>query len=872
MANSKELKFYNSLEEIFLGTEIEGDSGYINLLKIKSNYFKIILREFKKQIEDDKVVSEAFKEELFNQLYSFFEKYFSESGSVYFVKTSNWQRVYEKVYSDIDDVSLFWKTHMLYYVKSDTLFQSLTVEEAEHKFFFDASNIENKQSNEKKEVVFSFKNKQKKIFNFDVNYSERGKKTDISAISKETEVSENVLGKAFKAFKKQNNVDFFINKDAKKFLVSQLDTFMHQVLLEERNYFTQKRLDQLKTIKKYATNIINFISQFENELVRVWNKPKFAIDSNYVVTLDKLNSDLLKKIQDHSNFKNQVNEWKELGIPFKTLNTTKLEEEHKYLPLDTKYFKDLENEILSLFSDLDNDLDGRIVHSDNYQLLNTFKNKYREKIQAIYIDPPYNTDGSPIIYVNNYRDSSWLTLMENRLSISKELLKQDGLQITAIDDFELRYLTALQDKIFGKSNHLSTITVLCTPQGRGGKKVDPTTEYYVTHCKDINSIDEILISKPPSKLEKVDYVDLLRSGGATSYALKKDTPSGKENEARPFRHYPLLVKDNIVSVITEDEFQKIYDVPKEDFNYKHLDKLEKEYTTEGYKFILPYKSNGVRSVWHREYNRVKSEVDTYIFDEKTNKIKRPGFSTENMPTLWDDSKFSNPIYGVKHLGDVLGHSRFETPKSYHTIKRFLTIGHFEKTGIYMDYFGGSGTTAEGVIRQNNEDGGTRKYIVCELGDHFNTVVIPRIKKICFSDNWKEGKALKGKGTSQFFKYYRLEQYEETLRRMEYNNSSPATLFDSTNPFENYVFFADKKFSEIINANKENLEIELDNIFKNIDLPETISNLLGFGIKSISSDFVTLSNNKKYPINLDNLSIEEKENLITLLKPLIWWGE
>ena len=426
--------------------------------------------------------------------------------------------------------------------------------------------------------------------------------------------------------------------------------FMHQVLLEEKLF--QKRIDQLKTIKKYATNIINFISQFENELVRVWNKPKFAIDSNYVLTLDKLNSDLLKKIQDHSNFKNQVNEWKELGIPFKSLNTTKLEEKHKYLPLDTKYFKDLENEILSLFSDLDNDLDGRIVHSDNYQLLNTFKNKYKEKIQAIYIDPPYNTDGSPIIYVNNYRDSSWLTLMENRLSISKELLKQDGLQITAIDDFELRYLTALQDKIYGKSNHLSTITVLCTPQGVGERK-QTTTEYYVTHCKDITSIDEILISKPPSKLEKVDYVDLLRGGGSTSYALKKDTPTGKENEARPSRHYPLLVKDNIVSVITEDEFEKIYDVSKEDFNYKHLDKLEKKYTTEGYKFILPYRSNGVRGVWHREYNRVKLEVETYVFDEKTNKIKRPGFSTENMPTLWDDSKFSNPIYGVKHLGDVL---------------------------------------------------------------------------------------------------------------------------------------------------------------------------------------------------------------------------
>mgnify|MGYP001174342300 FL=1 len=872
MAKNKEDKFYKALEEIFLGTEIEGDSGYINLLKIKSNYYKIILQAFKEKIDSDELVSDVFREELFDQLYSFFNKYFSESGSVYFLKTANWQRVYEKVYSDNDDVTLFWKTHMLYYVKSDTLFKSLSIKQGANEFFFDASSIENKQSNEKKEVIFKFKKKQENVFNFEVEYSERGKKTDLSDIAKKTDISDEELEKAFSSFKKQTSVDFFINKDAQKFLTDQLDIYLHQLLLDEKNIFKQKRLNQIKAIKTYAIYIIDFISQFENELVKVWNKPKFAIDSNYVITLDKLNSEILKKIKKHDSLKNQITEWKELGIDTTSLDLTNLKDSQKHLPLDTKYFKDLEVDILGLFIDLDSELDGRVVHSDNYQLLNTFKNKYKEKIQAIYIDPPYNTDGSPIIYVNNYRDSSWLTLMENRLSISKELLKEDGLQITAIDDFELRYLTALQDKIYGKSNHLSTITVLCTPQGRGGKKVDPTTEYYVTHCKSINSIDEILISKPPSKLEKVEYVDLLRGGGSTSYALKKDTPPGKENEARPYRHYPLLVKNNIVSVISEEEFQKIYDVSKKDFDYKHLDKLEKKYTTKGYKFILPYRSNGVRGVWHREFNRVKSEVDTYIFDEKTNKIKRPGFLTENIPTLWDDSKFSNPIYGVKHLADVLGHSRFETPKSYHTIKRFLTIDHFDKSGIYMDYFGGSGTTAEAVIRQNLEDSGSRKYIICELGDHFSSVVLPRIKKVCYSDNWKNGKPQEGKGSSQFFKYFRLEQYEETLKRMQYNESTPATLFDSTNPFENYVFFADSKFSDVVNANKDNIDINFDNLFSNIDLAETISNLLGYEIKSITENHVELSNNKKYPINQKNLSSEDKEMLIKLIKPLIWWGE
>ena len=501
MVKNKEDKFYKALEEIFLGTEIEGDSGYINLLKIKSNYYKIILQAFKEKIDSDELVSDVFREELFDQLYSFFHKYFSESGSVYFLKTANWQRVYEKVYSDNDDVTLFWKTHMLYYVKSDTLFKSLSIKQGANEFFFDASSIENKQSNEKKEVIFKFKKKQENVFNFEVEYSERGKKTDLSDIAKKTDISDEELEKAFSSFKKQTSVDFFINKDAQKFLIDQLDIYLHQLLLDEKNYFEQKRLNQIKAIKTYAIYIIDFISQFENELVKVWNKPKFAIDSNYVITLDKLNSEILKKINKHDSLKNQIKEWKELGITITSIDLTNLKDNQKYLPLDTKHFKDLEVDILSLFSNLDSELDGRVVHSDNYQLLNTFKNKYKEKIQAIYIDPPYNTDGSPIIYVNNYRDSSWLTLMENRLSISKELLKQDGLQITAIDDYELRYLTPLQDNIFGKDNHISTVTVLCTAQGRGGKFVDPTTEYYVVHAKNKNNLDEVRIPKPV-KLEK----------------------------------------------------------------------------------------------------------------------------------------------------------------------------------------------------------------------------------------------------------------------------------------------------------------------------------------------------------------------------------
>ncbi|OEG70330.1 hypothetical protein ATZ36_04805 [Candidatus Endomicrobiellum trichonymphae] len=92
----------------------------------------------------------------------FFEKYFSESGSVYFVKTADWQRVYERVYTDNKDVILFWKTHMLYYVKSDILFQNISTEIEDkqdglaYNFHFDVGTLKNKQNNEKKVLFFDF--------------------------------------------------------------------------------------------------------------------------------------------------------------------------------------------------------------------------------------------------------------------------------------------------------------------------------------------------------------------------------------------------------------------------------------------------------------------------------------------------------------------------------------------------------------------------------------------------------------------------------------------------------------------------------------------------------------------------------------------
>jgi len=186
-ASVKEARFYNILRDIFVGAKVEGESGYINLMKIKSRYYeKGVFPKLKQDIEEALKEFPEFREELFDKLYTFFGRYFSESGSIYFHRTPLHQHIYEKVYDDDKDVILFWKTHMLYYVKTDRLFRNLEVELDGFKFFFDVSALEHRKAMEKREIVHDFKAKRKDgTLVFNVAYSERGRKTRVEKIVRE---------------------------------------------------------------------------------------------------------------------------------------------------------------------------------------------------------------------------------------------------------------------------------------------------------------------------------------------------------------------------------------------------------------------------------------------------------------------------------------------------------------------------------------------------------------------------------------------------------------------------------------------------------------------------------------------------------------
>ncbi|WRA17215.1 site-specific DNA-methyltransferase [Helicobacter pylori] len=464
---TNEAQFYEVLENLFIGVKIEDKqeslldsspraikNGMINLMKAKSQYYQNKKQELKKLIDSKCQNNNDLKEELFDKLYSFFKRYFSANGGIYFNDTPLYDSLYTK--SDYEkcslkkDTALFYKTKDLYYVKSETIYKDFCFELEGILFNFDASLLESKKYNEKVDLVFTLKDTDTKTntLNFSVILKSNNSQTKTNEILKEcfnqgVKLDEEILKKALVKFKKQGSMDYFIHKNAQGFLKEQLDLYLFEYLFKEMTAFDAKRLNGINIIKEVALEVILLVSEFENELCKIWNKPRFVLNSHFIVSLDKLkakNYDL-NKITSHKNYPKQVKEWQDLNLKI-TDNLL----ENEFLPLDTIYFKDLEKEVKSLFSE--NEINGTLIKSENYQALNSLKNRYKEAIDCIYIDPPYNTQNNEFIYADNFKRSSWLTMMENRLELAHSLLNDKGVMFVSIDDNEQAYLKALMDEVF----------------------------------------------------------------------------------------------------------------------------------------------------------------------------------------------------------------------------------------------------------------------------------------------------------------------------------------------------------------------------------------------------------------------------------------
>jgi len=616
-------------------------------------------------------------------------------------------------------------------------------------------------------------------------------------------------------------VDYFINKNAKAFLQEQFNLWLYQYVFAGESEWTETRIKQLQTLKDIAFKIIDFISQFEDELVKIWNKPKFVLNSNYVITLDRIadrDMGLVERLLRHEGFESQVEEWQQLGIvgdSFRREDAVEsdlvgkqLNDKYRHLPIDTRYFKDLELEILGLFENLDQALDGWLIRSDNYQALNTILLKFRERVQTIYIDPPFNKEQeADYFYSVKYKDASWINLLENRLRLARDILKDTGSIFVRCDYNGNMFVRLLMNEIFGEQNFRNEIAI-----SRSGIQKEAKNKFLVaTESLFFYAKKEEVKPKELYEHRETDWLSFVHYPGERQqnkerivFDYKLFPPSG--------RHWGIdqgLIHDWVKRKWIRFRCKKC--------RYEHYD-----------------------GVWE---GCPKCNSDEFI-PEIQNPPKKVDSNWTNIQSYSQDPNF--PTRNAEEL-----------------LKRVIESASNEGD-LVMDFFLGSGTTTAVAHKLK------RKWIGVEMGEHFYTVVLLRMKKVLAYDKSGISKEVKEYQGGGFFKYYELEQYEDALRKAKYED---ADLFDDPyrDPYNQYVFLRDLKMLEALEVDLEQNEVKVDlsKLYDNIDIAETLSNLRGKWVKRITADpsaplrasFVEFEDGEK--VDIKNLDYR-------LIKSLIWW--
>ncbi|RHZ36518.1 site-specific DNA-methyltransferase [endosymbiont GvMRE of Glomus versiforme] len=348
--------------------------------------------------------------------------------------------------------------------------------------------------------------------------------------------------------------------------------------------------------------------------------------------------------------------------------------------------------------------DNLIIKGNNLLSLYSLKEKYQNKIKLIYIDPPYNPDSksNTFVYNNGFNESTWLTFMKNRLEVAKKLLTSDGCLIVAIDKNEQAELTVLLKELF-RGYEIHVITIVHNPKGTQAVNFSYIHEY------------AIFVIPPGRKLNKkksdIKWQDLMRT----------DKISFREMSKNCF--YPIIVESD--KVVGFGEVLESSEHPEKSVVGKN-----------GKIYVWPIDSKGIERKWGYARQSVE-EIKDFMRVRKTENGYKIEFSKdfETYKSVWMEKKHDASSYGTKLLKNYLSENAFSFPKSLWNVYDCLyaVIGN-DKNAIILDFFGGSGTTAHAVLELNKQDGGQRKFIICEQMDYIETVTKERIRKVCENDN------------------------------------------------------------------------------------------------------------------------------------------
>ena len=813
---------------------------------------------------------EEIKGQVYNDLYSFFSRFYEDGDFIpqyrYTIKGYKYAIPYNG-----EEVKLYWATADQYYIKTGLLFRDYTFKADNIKVVFRVVEAKeelgsNKATKERffvlddekpieindNDVIIRFQYRElseeevklyeveggsnsskqekinEKIFNNLKEFFTETKNLNlIKFLVNTTKNNKEILLYHLNRFTAKNTRDYFIHKNLKKFLSEQLDYFIkaevlnYETLSEEK--YLDKHITRARTVKEIGEKIIDFLAQIEDFQKKLWVKKKFVIKTEYVITLDRIKSwtdeEFYKKVvKKVLNNPDQLKEWEALG--FGKIETEE-DLEDKKLPIDTRYFdEDFKFELLEKISEnvnIEDVLDGLLIKSENWQALNTILNKYREKIKTIYIDPPYNTGNDEFLYKDRYQHSSWLTMMENRLSLARDLMRDDGVIFVSIDDNEIARLKLIMMHVYGEDKFLENFIWNNTSTPPSLSNISrKNVEYILTFTK------QTVKKRFKGRLAEGNDAPLLNTGNPIRvlkfppYTVKFNIPDGIYKKGKKKR--VVLLDDVIVENGSNKNSFRL------EFESKWTQETLDEEIKKGTIFLVKSKDFAIR------YLRKDREQEWITPDKYIDNIfleKKAGVGTnEDANKELKDLNINFPSY----------------PKPTSLI-HYLVRTNTESRDVILDFFAGSGTTAHALMKLNKEDGGNRKFILVEMANYFETIILPRIKKVAYSFNWENGNPEDTDGLGVFFKYQYLEQYEDALDNIELKENKLAqNLFKDEYLIKYFLEFETRDSPYLLNIeNLKNpfaykLKVNLSEVGEPkemiIDIPETFNYLLGLKVKKI----------------------------------------
>ncbi len=814
------------------------------------------VKELRSKLEAT-VSIDALEQEVFSHLANFFKRYY-EGGD--FISLRRYKKDVYAIPYEGEEVKLHWANHDQYYIKTSEYLKNYAFKLAGDKLVkFQLKEASTEQNNNKTQndqerrfaifeelpvevdgntllINFTYEPHKKTVQQKDLTQKVvDGIKAnvpvdfaDVFALAPtENNKQRTLLDKHLYSFVARHTFDYFIHKDLGGFLRRELDFYIKNEVLyiddinTENEIAFNSQISKIKALKQVANKIILFLEQLENFQKKLWLKKKFVIAANYCITLDKIPTEYYAEILEN---KAQLDEWKSLFdvvIPNDSVGTLALANE-PFLVLDTKFFaEDFKDRLLAEFEDLDEQTNGLLINSENFQALNLLQDKYAGEIKGIYVDPPYNAKSSEIIYKNTFKHSSWLSFIENRIRISKNLLNtSNGIFNIAIDENEQENLGLLLSQIF-LDYQKTCITIIHNASGQQGDNFSYTNEF---------SFFLYPYGKRSIGFEQREDKD------ADVRGLRDVTGEDSKREAAANCFYPILVKDKQIigfGDVCEDDHHPSLNVLRED----------------GILEIYPIDPNGVERKWRfarQTVEQIKDELSVnYVKARNIYDIQRTK-TKFNFKTVWSDSKYFANNQGTQILNNIIGKDKFSFPKSIYTVMDSIIAIEFGSTkSTFLDYFGGSGTTGHAIIKLNREDEGNRKYILVEMGTYFNTVTKPRIQKVIYSDNWKNSKPQDKKGISQMFKYMVLESYEDALNNLtlQQTQTQQGALALNDNVKEEYLlqYMLDVESQDHLfnlNAFKNPFAYQLKVTENNelvptkVDLVETFNYLIGLKVHKV----------------------------------------